>query len=75
MRMHEELVSVATVERLERAVGGDRITEEQILRFIAARYGARSLVFLPAQVAAEALKRPGDFIRAAKRWCEPELNL
>lgn len=73
--MEKDLLSVGTVERLHRVVGGDRITEEQILRFIAARYGARSLVFLPAQVAEQVLKRPGDFIRAAKRWCEPELNL
>jgi hypothetical protein len=55
-------------------VGGDRLTEERIRRFIAARYQARSLVFLPPQVAAEVLKRPGDFIRAAKGYSEPELN-
>ena len=56
-------------------VGGDLLTEEQILRFIRARYGARSLVYLPPQVAEQALKRPADFIRAAKRYCEPELAL
>jgi hypothetical protein len=43
------------------------------LRFIAGRYGAKSLVYLPGQVAAEILKRPADFVRAAKRYCEPEL--
>jgi hypothetical protein len=64
---------VATVQRIERLVGGDARTEDQILRFIAARYGARSLVHLPGQVAAEILKRPSDFVRAAKRYCEPEL--
>jgi len=72
--MKRELLGVETVERLQRVVGGDRITEEQILRFIAARYACRSLVFLPPLVAAEVLKRPGDFIRAAKEFCEPELS-
>jgi len=72
--MKRELLSVATVERLQRVVGGDRITEEQILRFIAARYACHSLAFLPPRVAAEVLKRPGDFIRAAKEFCEPELS-
>ncbi len=66
-------LSVGTVERIERLVGGDPVTEEQILRFIGARYGARSLFYLPPHVAAEICKRPADFIRAAKRYCEPEL--
>jgi hypothetical protein len=61
------------VERIQRLVGGDVVLEEQILRFIRARYGARSLVFLPPHVAAEVVRRPADFIRAAKRYCEPEL--
>jgi hypothetical protein len=69
----KERISAAKVQRIERLVGGDVVTEEQILRFIEARYGARSLVFLPPHVAAEVLKRPGDFIRAAKRYCQPEL--
>ncbi len=65
-------VSVATVQRIERLVGGDRVTEEQILRFIEARYGARSLFCLPGFVAGEICRRPADFIRAAKRYSEPE---
>jgi hypothetical protein len=60
---------------MERLVGGDPVAEEQILRFIRARYGAGSLLELPAFVAAEILKRPGDFVRAAKRYCQPELEL
>ena len=64
---------VATVQRIERLVGGDPVTEDQILRFIASRYGARNLFYLPPHVAAEVCKRPADFIRAAKRFCEPEL--
>jgi hypothetical protein len=67
------LVPVGTVQRIERLVGGDPGTEEQVLRFIAERYGARSLVELPARVAGQILRRPGDFVRAAKRWCEAEL--
>jgi hypothetical protein len=66
---------VATVQRIERLVGGDPVTEEQILRFIAARYGAKHLLYMPPHVAAEICKRPADFIRAAKQYCQPELAL
>ena len=68
-----ERLPVATVGRIERLVGGDLVVEDQVLRFIAGRYGAKSLLYLPRHVAAEILKRPADFIRAAKRYCEPEL--
>jgi hypothetical protein len=68
-------VSADTVRRMERLVGGDPVTEEQILRFIGARYGARNLFYLPPNVAAEVCKRPTDFIRAAKQYCQPELML
>ncbi len=68
-----ERLPVATVQRIERLVGWDVVTEGQILRFIGARYGAKSLVYLPAAVAAQICKRPADFIRAAKRYCESEL--
>jgi hypothetical protein len=54
-------------------VGGDAVTEHRILKFIAARYGARNLLELPVHVAAEVCKRPADFIRAAKRYDQPEL--
>ncbi len=56
-------------------IGGDPTTEGQVLEFIRARYGARSLVYLPAHVAAQVCKRPGDFVRAARRYCQPELEL
>ena len=65
---------VQTVERLHRAVGGDARVEDMILRFIGERYRARSLFYLPEKIAGEVLKRPADFIRAAKQFCEPELN-
>lgn len=71
----KERLSAATVQRIERLVGGDGVTEEQILRFIGARYAARSLLYLPPSVAAEVLRRPADFIRGAKRYCEPELGI
>jgi hypothetical protein len=68
-----EKISAATVQRIERLVGGDVRVERQILRFIADRYGARNLFFLPPDVATQVVRRPADFIRAAKRHCEPEL--
>jgi len=58
---------------MERKIGGDPVTEDQILRFIGARYRAKSLLYVPPHVAAEVVNRPGDFVRAAKRYCEPEL--
>lgn len=68
-------LSPREVERLHRLLGGDPVTEERILRFISARYGARSLFYLPSHVAAAAIKRPIDFIRAAKRHTQPELAI
>ena len=65
---------VQTVERLQRLVGGDARVEGMVLRFIADRYRAESLVYLPPHVAKEILKRPADFIHAAKNYCEPELK-
>jgi hypothetical protein len=67
-------LAVHTVERLHRLLAGDARVEAMILCFIADRYGAKSLFELPAHVAREILKRPGDFIQAAKRFCEPELQ-
>ena len=67
-------LSVPTVLRLHRVLEGDVRVEAMILRFIAERYGARDLMHLPANVAKEILKRPADFLRAAKEHCEPELG-
>lgn len=71
----ETRLPVVTVQRLERVLGGDPVTEDQVLRFIAARYGAKNLFYLPPHVAAAILKRPADFITTAKRYCQPELAL
>ncbi len=62
-----------TVRRLHHALGGDPVTEEMIIQFIGHRWGARNLFYLPPNVAAEALRRPADFIRAAKQHSQPEL--
>lgn len=67
-------LSVQTVERLHRLLGGDERVEGMILRFIADNYGAATLLHLPPHIAREILKRPADFIRAAKQHCEPELK-
>lgn len=69
-----ERLSVQTVERVHRLLGGDPRVEEMILRFISDKYGAKCLLYLPPYVAKEILKRPTDFIRAAKQHCEPELR-
>ena len=51
---------IGAVQRIERLVGGDPVTEGQILRFIGGRYGAKSQLYLPHNVAAEVCKRPAD---------------
>ena len=73
--MKAERLPVATVQRIERLVGGDPVVEAQIVRFIGARYGAKNLLYLPWHVAAEVCKRPADFVRAAKQYCQPELPI
>jgi hypothetical protein len=67
-------LSVQVVEHLHRLLGGDGRVEDMVLRFIADRYQAKSLLHLPPHVAKEIMKRPADFIRAAKQHCEPELG-
>jgi hypothetical protein len=74
-RSENARLPVATVQRIERLVGGDPLVEEQVLRFIAARYGAKNLLYLPRHVAAAILKRPAHFVRAAKQYGQPELAL
>ena len=63
-----------TVERLHRLLGGDAHVEGMVLQFIADKYGAKNLLYLPPNVAKEVLKRPADFLRAVKEHCEPELK-
>ena len=67
-------LSIEEVEQLERLLGGDVRTEVMILRFIFDKYEALNLSYLPAHVARQIVLRPLDFIRAAKRHCEPELG-
>lgn len=64
---------VCDVQRIHDAVGGDPLTEEMILTFVSAKYGARNLLYLSPKVATAILERPVDFIRAAKQHCELEL--
>ncbi len=61
------------IEHLERVLGADRVIEIQIVEFIRARWGGKSLFDLPRKMAVAALYRPAVFIRAAKQHYEPEL--
>ncbi len=67
------MLSAATVERLERLLGGDVVTEEAVLEFILTKYGARHLGCLSADVAGEILRQPEEFKRKARRFRDPEL--
>ena len=64
---------VCDVQRIHDAVGGDPVTEEMIVRYIAEKFGARNFFYVSPKVATEILRRPVDFIRAAKKHCEPQL--
>jgi len=64
---------VDVVQHIHRLLGGDPRVEDMVLRFIAAKYGAKNLLHLPPHVAKAVIKRPADFIQAAKQHCEPEL--
>ena len=64
---------VCDVQRIHDAVGGDPVTEEMIVRYIAEKFGAKNFFYVSPRVAAEILRRPLDFIRAAKKHCEPQL--
>jgi hypothetical protein len=65
---------VRVVEHLHRLLGGDPRVEGMVLRFIVDRYGAKNLFYLPPHVATAIMRRPADFIQAAKNHCEPELT-
>jgi len=67
-------VPVGDVLRIERLIGGDPITEDLVLRFIAKRWSARSLVFLKPKVAREIAKRPKDFLDHVKAHFAPVLG-
>ena len=64
---------VQVVEHLHRLLGGDAHVEDMVLQFIADKYDAKNLLYLPPHVASQIIKRPADFLRAAKQHCEPEL--
>ena len=65
---------VASVLAIERLVGGDPVTERHVLRFIGFQFTAKNLLYVPLDAARQIELRPGDFLRAARRHCEPELN-
>ena len=70
-----EGISAGTALHIMRLLEGDEMTEEKIMQFLKERYGATTVLEIPPRVASEIIRRPGDFVRAARRWCEPELAL
>jgi hypothetical protein len=66
---------VQVVLRLHRLLGGEQRVEQQILDYIAGRWKARTLFYLPPHIAEAVIDRPYDFIRAAKNHNQPELGI
>jgi hypothetical protein len=46
-----------------------------VLDYIAFRWKAESLFYIPERFAREIMKRPDDFLKAARRHSQPELGL
>ena len=65
---------VQVVEHLHRLVGGDARVEKMVLDYIAFRWGAKNLFYVPPKAAGEIIRRPADFLTAAKNYSEPELK-
>jgi len=71
--MSNEQISAETGLHIMRLLEGDRRTEEQIVHFLRTKYGAQTVLDIPAKVAAEIIRRPADFVRAAQEFWEPGL--
>ena len=69
-----ERLPVQVVEHLHRLLGGDVHVEDMVLKFIADKYAAPNLLYLPPAVATQIIRRPADFLSAAKNHAEPELK-
>ncbi len=65
---------VQVVEHLHRLLGGDARTETMVLDYIEFRWGAKNLFYVPPKAAGEIIRRPADFLTAAKNHAEPELQ-
>ena len=65
---------VQVVEHLHQLLGGDARLENMVLYYIAFRWQAKNLFYVPPKAAGEIIRRPADFLRAAKDHCEPELS-
>ena len=64
---------VDVVAHIHRLVGGDARTEDMVLDYVEFRWKKRDLFYIPAAVATQIIRRPADFLRAAKQHREPEL--
>ena len=64
---------VQVVHHLHRLLGGDARTEKMVLAYIQFRWDATTLLGVPPKAASEIVRRPADFLSAAKNHCEPEL--
>ena len=69
-----ERLPVQVVEHLHRLLGGDARTEAMVLSYIQFRWNAENLFYLPPKTASEIIRRPADFLTAAKNHSEPELQ-
>ena len=69
-----ERLPVQVVEHLHRLLGGDVRVEQMVLDYIEHRWKAPNLFYIPPVVATQIIRRPADFLSAAKNHAEPELK-
>ena len=74
MALRKERLPVPLVQHLHQLLGGDARLEKMVLDYIAFRWQAKNLFYVPPKAAGEIIRRPADFLRAAKDHCEPELS-
>jgi hypothetical protein len=72
-RAEKERLPVQVVEHLHRLLGGDARLEDVVLDYVEFRWGKRDLFYIPPKAASEIIRRPADFLTAAKNHSEPEL--
>ena len=72
--VRKERLPVDVVIHIHRLVGGDARTEKMVDDYIKFRWQAPNLFYIPPKAASEIIRRPADFLSAAKQYAEPEFR-
>ena len=67
-------LGVDVVENLHRVLGGDPVTEDLVLRYLAERWRVGNLFLLPPEVAAAIRRNPAAFLATVREHFAPRLG-